>query len=212
MSRKIHVDLLAFFGVLLTAALSSTVARSQISKEWGQCLASEGPHPDPIIAGCTAVIQANRDTPQRLATAHNNRAVAFKAKGEFDRALQDYDESIHLNPDVPNVYNNRGVIYRIKGDYARAVQEYGKAIALKGDYMAAFFNRAMALSDMGQFESALADFNLVLRMNPFSEFALYGRGLLKQKMRDEPGAAADMAAARATNPNIAGEFERPSTK
>ena len=180
-----------------------------ISKEWGQCSGGEGGNPDVIIAGCTAVIQAHNDPPRRLAIALNNRGVAFKAKGDFDHALQDYDLSLQFDPYAANHYNNRGVIYRIKGDLARAVQEYGKAIALKPDYIAAYYNRALAYLDMGELDNALADFNFVLRVNPYNEYALYGRGLLKQKMGDTQGASADMAAAKSTNPDIAREFERP---
>jgi tetratricopeptide (TPR) repeat protein len=65
---------------------------------------------------------------------------------------------------------------------------------------------------MGQLSNALADFNSALQVNPNNEYALYQRGLLKQKMNDLPGAAADIAAAKSTNPEIAKEFERPRTQ
>src|SRR5271166_4562274 len=198
---------------LLVAATSSTPLRAEvISKEWGQCSGGEGGNPDVIIGGCTRVIEEHNDPPRRLAIAFNNRAVAYKAKGDFDHALQDYDVSIELDPYAANHYNNRGIIYRIKGDLTRAIGEYGKAIALKPDYIAAYYNRALAYLDMGELDNALADFNLVLRVNPYNEYALYGRGLLKQKMGDAQGAAADMAAARSTNPEIAKEFERPAMR
>lgn len=88
-----------------------------------------------------------------MAIAYNSRGVAFKSKREFDRALQDYDQAIRLNPYGASRYNNRGVIYRIKGDYARAIQEYSRAIMLQGDYLAAYYNRALAYSDFGQYET-----------------------------------------------------------
>jgi tetratricopeptide (TPR) repeat protein len=199
---------------LIVAAISCAPApmAQVISKDWHQCTGGEGGNPDVIIAGCTAVIQAHTDPPRRLAIALNNRGVAFKAKGDFDHALQDYDLSLQLDPYTANHYNNRGIIYRIKGDLARAVQEYGKAIALRPDYIPAYYNRALASLDMGQLENALADLNFVLQVNPYNEYALYARGLLKQKMGDAEGGAADMAAAKSTNPEIGREFERPSVK
>src|SRR5262249_8968479 len=87
------------------------------SKEMSQCSGGEGPIADVIISGCSAVIQAGQDNPRRLATAFNNRGVAHKFKGEYDRALEDYDQAILLNPSFANAYNNRGVIYRLKGEY-----------------------------------------------------------------------------------------------
>ena len=64
---------------------------------------------------------------------------------------------------------------------------------------------------MGQFDNALADFNSALRINPYNEYALYQRGLLKQEIGDVQGAAADIAAAKSTNPEIAKEFKRFAT-
>jgi tetratricopeptide (TPR) repeat protein len=203
--------LLAAAALFASTNLLAPAAMAQVvSKEWGQCSGGEGRDPDLIIAGCTTVIQAHTDPPRRLAIALNNRGVAFKAKGDFDHALQDYDMSIQLDPYAANHYNNRGVVYRIQGDLVRAVEEYGKAIILKPDYIAAHYNRALAYRDMGQFNNALAEFNSALRVNPYNEYALYQRGLLKQKMNDAQGGAADIAAAKSTNPEIAKEFERPA--
>jgi tetratricopeptide (TPR) repeat protein len=190
---------------------SATIAQV-ISKEWGQCSGGEGGDPDVIIAGCTAVIEANKNPDRRLAIALNNRGVAYKAKGDFDHALQDYDLAVRLDPYAANHYNNRGVIYRIKGDLGSAVEDYAKAIALKPDYVASYYNRALAYLDMGQFNKALADFNFVIWVNPLNAYALYGRGLLKQKMGDTDGAAPDMTAAKSANPEIAQEFNRPNVQ
>jgi tetratricopeptide (TPR) repeat protein len=204
---------LAAAALFASTTLLALAAMAQVvSKEWGQCSGGESKNPDLIIAGCTAVIQRHTDPPRRLAIALNNRGVAFKAKGDLDHALQDYDISIQLDPYAANHYNNRGVIYRIKGDLVRAVEEYGKAIVLKPDFIAAYYNRALAYRDMGQFNNALADFNSALGVNPYNEYALYQRGLLKQHMNDVQGGAADIAAAKSTNPEIAKEFERSGTQ
>jgi len=98
-------------------------------------------------------IQSDQERRERLATAFDNRGVAYKRKGEFDRALQDYEQAIRLNPTNANAYNNRGVIYRIKGEYGRAIADYDEAISLKhGDYPAAYYNRALAHAGNGEYE------------------------------------------------------------
>ena len=107
--------------ILATVAVTcNTVLVAQTSKEWSQCSGGEGPIVDVIISGCSAVIHGGHDSPKRLATAFNNRGVVYKFKGEYDRALDDYNRAILLNPSYANAYNNRGVIYRLKGDYDRA--------------------------------------------------------------------------------------------
>jgi tetratricopeptide (TPR) repeat protein len=110
-----------------------------------------GPIVDSVIDGCTAVIQSVQETSEKLATAFDNRGVAYKLKGQYDRALQDYEQAIRLNPSNANAYNNRGIIYRIKGEYGRAIADYDEAIWLKnGDFPAAYYNRALAYADKGE--------------------------------------------------------------
>ncbi|MGZ3359550.1 MAG: tetratricopeptide repeat protein, partial [Xanthobacteraceae bacterium] len=122
--------------------ISASLVFAQISKEWSQCVGREGVVTDVIISGCSAVIQAAQDTPARLATAFNNRGVAYKYKGEYERALDDYDHAILLNPDFANAYNNRGVIHRIKGEYDLAIRDYNQSISLDRTIPATYYNRA----------------------------------------------------------------------
>lgn len=201
-------SLFAAVTVLATVALMSNAGvMAQISNEWRQCLGGEGPIVDVIISGCSAVIQAGQDSANRIATAFNNRGVAHKFKGEYDRALEDYDQAILLNPSFANAYNNRGVIYRLKGDYDRAIKDYDQAIWLDSNIPATFYNRAIAYSEKEDYERALGDFDVVLRFNPRNSLALYGRGVAKLKKGDTQNGSADITAAKAINPNVAQEFE-----
>ena len=193
--------------VLATVAVASNAVVAQVSKEWNQCTGGEGPIADVVISGCSAVIQARQDVPRRLATAYNNRGVADKFKGDFDRALEDYDQAILLNPSFANAYNNRGIIYRLKGENDRAIADYDQAIWLDRNVPAFFYNRAIAYSEKQDYDRALADFNAVLRFNSKNTLALYGKGLAEMKNGDAQAGMADIAAAKAINPNVAEEFE-----
>jgi tetratricopeptide (TPR) repeat protein len=125
---------------------------AQSPMEWMKCSGLEGPIVDTAIDGCTAVIQSGQEAPEKLATAFDNRGVAYRLRGEYDRALHDYEQAIKLNPSNANAYNNRGIIYRIKGEYSRAIADYDEAIWLKkGDFPAAYYNRALAYADKGEY-------------------------------------------------------------
>jgi tetratricopeptide (TPR) repeat protein len=189
------------------AVMSNAVVMAQTSKEWSQCSGGEGPIADIIISGCSAVIQAGQDNPRRLATAFNNRGVAHKFKGEYDRALEDYDQAILLNPSFASAYNNRGVIYRLKGEYDRAIRDYDQAIWLDNNIPATFYNRAIAHSEKEDYDRAVGDFDVVLRFNPKNALALYGRGVARLKKGDAQSGSADIAAAKAINANVVQEFE-----
>jgi tetratricopeptide (TPR) repeat protein len=193
--------------VLAMSVLLNTRVLAQSPTYWSRCIGREGPIVDVVIGGCTAEIQAGQDAPQKLATAFNNRGVAYRLKGEYDRALQDYEQAIRLNPNSATHYNNRGIIYRIKGDYDRAISDYDEAIRLKSDFPAAFYNRALAYSDKAEYDRALADFDVVMRFDQKNALALYARGLTLVKKGDAAAGKADIAAAKAIDPNIAEQFD-----
>ena len=43
------------------------------------------------------------------AGARNNRGGAYSKKGDFDRAIEDFNKAIGLNPDDVKAYDNRGM-------------------------------------------------------------------------------------------------------
>src|ERR1700686_1154372 len=53
---------------------------------------------DEKIAGCTRSINSGLWKGPNLAWAYTNRGIAYRAKGEPDRAIEDYDKAIWLNP------------------------------------------------------------------------------------------------------------------
>jgi tetratricopeptide (TPR) repeat protein len=209
--NRYFVGALTFDGIFIILASSllfNAASLAQTPMEWTQCLGLEGPSVDTVINGCTAVIQSGREPPDRLATAFDNRGVAFRLKAEYDRAMQDYEQAIRLNPGNANAYNNRGIIYRIKGEYAHAIADYDEAIWLKnGDFPAAYYNRALAYSDIGEYEHSLRDFDVVMRFNPKNALALYARGLTLLKKGDTEAGKDEINAAKAINPNVAAQFD-----
>jgi tetratricopeptide (TPR) repeat protein len=186
--------------VLLKAAVSAQAPRG-----WNRCVGHESP--DLVIEGCTKIIDDQQQAPAILALAYNNRGVAYKVKGEYDLALRDYDQAIQLDPNSASHYNNRGIIYRLKHDYDRAIADYDEAIWLKTNYVAAYYNRALAYVDKGYYGRALGDFGVVLQFNPKNALALYARGWMLLKKGDTEAGNADIAAAKAINPNIAEQFD-----
>ena len=60
----------------------------------------------------------------------------------------------------------------------------------------------------GRLDSAIADYDEALRVDPKNAYTLYGRGLAKQMNGDPAGGAADIAAAKAIDADIADKFNR----
>jgi tetratricopeptide (TPR) repeat protein len=45
-------------------------------------------------------------------SAYNNRGSVYFTKGDYDRAIKDFDEAIRLDPKDAGAYNNRGSAYK----------------------------------------------------------------------------------------------------
>ena len=61
--------------------------------------------------------------------AHYCRAVTWCAKGDFDKALGDYDEAIRLEPKLAWAYYGRAIVWRNRGEYDKAIADDSEAAA-----------------------------------------------------------------------------------
>src|SRR5438477_1980875 len=68
----------------------------------------DGSDSDLQIASCTALIQSGQGGTEFLAKAFRRRGNAYDAKGEYDRAIQDFDQAIRLKPNYDEAFTNRG--------------------------------------------------------------------------------------------------------
>jgi tetratricopeptide (TPR) repeat protein len=130
---------------------------------------------DVRISGCTVLIDAGYGTTVALAIAYNNRGNAYIAKGDFDRAIQDFDQSIKLDRTYIKPLNNRGVAYMKKGEHDRAIEAFDEAIRLNADYSNAFANRAAAYLKKNDYARAAQDYDEAIRLNPQLAPVWHGR-------------------------------------
>jgi tetratricopeptide (TPR) repeat protein len=61
---------------------------------------------------------------------HGVRAAAYANLGQYDEAIADYDEAIHLTPNAAPLYVYRGMVFASKGDFASALADANAAITL----------------------------------------------------------------------------------
>jgi tetratricopeptide (TPR) repeat protein len=65
------------------------------------------------------------------AEAYYNRGCTYYMKGDYDKAIANYNEAIRINPATAeaHVYYNRGRVYYFgKKDYDKAIADYTEAI------------------------------------------------------------------------------------
>jgi len=110
-----------------------------------------------------------------LAIAYNKRGNAYTAKGDYNRAIQDFDQSIKLNPTYIKPLNNRGVAYLRKGEYDLAIEAFDEAITLNPNYGEAFANRAGAHLKKNEYDRAARDYDAAIGLDPNLKAVWSGR-------------------------------------
>src|SRR4051794_21411179 len=73
--------------------------------------------PEPRIAACTQSIHSGKWKGRNQAINYLNRGWAYGGKGDYERAIADYNQAISIHPKYALAYNNRGLAYYSKGDY-----------------------------------------------------------------------------------------------
>ena len=153
------------------------------------------------VRACTDIIRGDASA----AWAYHNRANAYEAKGDYDRAIADFTRVIELRPKFADGYNNLGVAYMKKGNYDRAIAEQTKALEIDSTTPEAFsyyFNRALAYPKAGKATQGLSDAERALQLSPNSAFALNARGQILEALGRRQEAIADFRQALAIDPNI----------
>ena len=126
--------------------------------------AHQNDNPDDAIAYYTEVIRLDPTDTSIVSIAYYSRGLAYTEKGEIDSAIENYNESIQLNPDFADAYNYRGIAYRNKGEIDRAIEDHDQAIQIKSDNVLFYNDRSMALLQAQKWEKAKSDLTIARNM------------------------------------------------
>ena len=91
------------------------------------------------------------------AAAYSNRAAAYIAMGEFEKAVKDCGKAIELQPEFANAYVNRATAFNAKGETNKAVADLTKAIQIDSNQTAAYYIRALLRLRSQNWEDAKSD-------------------------------------------------------
>ena len=174
-------------------------------KDYDQAIRLNPNHAGLQQPGFVYSLRANTTAPSRTTTGRSGstRITARPAstagspgtrKDQDDRAIQDFDQAIRLDPTWFRLPQPRLVLQR-QGQYDRAIEDFDRALRLNPDDAALFNNRCYAKASAGALAAALADCNEALRRMPGNWEFLDTRAFTYLKMQQLPQALADYDAA-----------------
>ncbi len=156
MIRKVSARLFLFIVLILTV-VRAVWAEPYSEFEAGNTAAQRADF-DLAIHHYSRAIQSGEFPDDKLAFTFSNRGNAYYLNGDYDQAIQDYDQAIRLSPDFALAFYNRGNAYLRKGNDELAIKDYDTAITLKPEYAKAFGNRGVAYERLGKHDQAVWDY------------------------------------------------------
>jgi len=108
--------------------------------------------------------------------------VAYTNFGEYDKALQSFDQVIQLEPDNAAGYDNKGALFFRQGKFNECIPAFQKALQLQ-PYAATYSNLGTAYFFLKRYPEAVQQFEKAVEMNPDEEM-MVGNGRLVLLVRN----------------------------
>jgi tetratricopeptide (TPR) repeat protein len=129
------------------------------------------------LAACTRALQAGRLDRTERVRVYNARGILWKRKGDYDRAIADYNAAVELDPQYHYAYYNRGISHFEKHDIDRAIADFTTVIRINPKFAQAYNNRGTAYKEKQDYDRALADYDQAIKTNPKAAGFYNNRGV-----------------------------------
>jgi tetratricopeptide (TPR) repeat protein len=188
-------DLAQTVSVMIKFLFSPSLQLSLMGISWLGLLLAE---PRPSIALPTRPVIISQATSE----SYFQKGEQRYGKDDFQGAIDNYTQTIRLNPNFAFAYNNRGLCRFELKDFQGAIADYTQAIRLNPSFAYAYLDRGDARLQLKDFQGAIADYNRGLRINPNLVHAYTHRGEAYYWLANYQRALADSDKALQTLNNI----------
>jgi tetratricopeptide (TPR) repeat protein len=118
-----------------------------------------------LLAPCLLARFSPSVAPTELsASDHLVRGVKMGNAEDYDRALEEFEQAIALDPNLADAYYNRGVIHKRRAEWMKAKEEFDRALAIEPQFIDALYERASVHRALGHHSEAIADLELCLTL------------------------------------------------
>lgn len=126
----------------------------------------------------------------------------FNKIGNYEEAIENFNEAINCNNNDPQIYNMRGRSYYELSKYEDAFSDFTQAIELDSDYVEAYSNRSAVSYRLKNYRKALQDSNKALKIDPSCADAYLNRGQAREGLKQYKGAIQDYTKSISFDPGM----------
>lgn len=115
-----------------------------------------------LLSACTTERYIEPADAERASELRAQLGLGYLKQGQFQRAKNNLEKAIDLNPDNPHAYHYMGELYRRLKENDEAEKYYLKAISIAPSDMNIQNNYGVFLCDRGDYEKAYKQFQKIL--------------------------------------------------
>ena len=108
---------------------------------------------------------------------HYNIGHAYQQKGQFEKAIEHYKETLRIEPGDLQAMNNLGVLLLSQKKTDEALKIFEKAVQLNSHYIDSINNLGLALREKGRVKEAMEKWQQVIDLEPMQPEAHYNIGV-----------------------------------
>jgi len=104
-----------------------------------------------------------------------NLAQFYNDLGDINRAIEQYQILLNIDPNYLKALNNLGYIYLVKENrFDEAIAMFTKALEVDSTFLTAVVNRAIAFEEKGEYSYARQDYRYAQHLDPNCKLAING--------------------------------------
>jgi len=104
------------------------------------------------------------------------KGIEFGKQNKFQKAVENFDKAIKLNPNRADYYASRGHANYYMKQYAKAIDDYTRALEKNPNFALAYSMRGLSRTRSGHYPQAIEDFNRAIALGPNEADYYKGRG------------------------------------
>src|SRR5512143_42059 len=127
----------------------------------------------------------------------------YYEKGDYDKAIENYNMAVLLSPVFSEAYFNRALSYYQLKNFDKSIADYTKSMELDPQNPIIYNNRGDAFYRKQDFQSAVKDYDKAIQLNPNYLKAFYNRGLSYASIEEYEKAVEDFSKVIKLKPDFA---------